>query len=64
MTPRAKATKEKKIDKRDSIKIKSVCFKEHYQEGEKATHTIGEKLENRISDKKRVSKIHKELSAR
>ena len=47
----------------DIIKIKNIfCIKEHYQESEKKTQQVGEKIfANCISDKGLVSRIYKEL---
>lgn len=61
MTPKTQATKGKKVEKWDFIKIKILCFKRHYQESEMTTHRMREIFANHVSDKGLVTRIYKEL---
>ena len=61
---KAQATETTKIDKLDFIKIfKKQLFyiKRHYQQSEKATHTMREMFENVKSDKSLIPRKYKEL---
>lgn len=40
-----------------TTKLKSMCFKGHYQESEKVTQGMGEKFTNHVPDKGLVSLI-------
>lgn len=60
MIPKAQASKEKP-GKLEFIKMKTLCFKGHYQSSKKDYYPIGKIIVSYISDKRFALRIHNKL---